>query len=220
LAALIKFTALGIASGLAICSFTPLYGQYDLGHPGGYAGGYSGGHSMGGTHMGRGIRGSGYSYGGFGGGYGIGIGGYSGFGGRSGFGVNSGFGGYSGFGVNSGFGGYGPNYGYGSNYGYGGSRLGYSGLGYSNLGYSNSYFARPSINYSRLYSSGYASPHYLTPYASGYNVQMAPSINVPVRNSNVYSGPMSSDGQPTGDLRPGMVLPDGAVVVSVGSRSQ
>lgn len=42
---------------------------------------------------------------------------------------------------------------------------------------------------------------------------VVPSVQ---RNSNVYSGPVAADGSPTGDLRPGMVLPDGAVVVSVG----
>jgi hypothetical protein len=131
-------------------------------------------------------------YGGYGGSFGgIGIGGYSGLG-------YSNFGGYSGFGY--------P-------YGYSSSRLGYSGLGYSTLGYSNTGYAGLSYsNYSSARPSVYYSPSYSQAYGSPSTV-VVPSVQ---RNSNVYSGPVAADGSPTGDLRPGMVLPDGAVVVSVG----
>lgn len=190
------------ASGIAFCSLTPVFGQHGGGHGGGHSGGHGGGHA-GAVHSGGGSHYSGHSnfggygnYGGYGGGYG-----------RSG--ISIGIGSYPGFGVNSGFGGY------GSSYGYGGSRLGYSNQGYSGLGYSNNYSAQPSVYYSPSYSSGYVSPQYVAPY-----VVSRPRVNVQQSNPNVYSGPMSADGQPTGDLRPGMVLPDGAIVVSVGSSSK
>ncbi len=99
--------------------------------------------------------------------------------------------GFSGY---SGFGGY-SGRGYGYPYGYSSSRLGYSNLGYSGMGYSN-YSAYSAARPSNCYS---------------------PAI---VQRSNVYTGPMSANGQPTGDLRPGMVLPDDAVVISVGSASK
>ena len=182
------------ASGMASASLPPVFGQ---GHGGGHSGGHAGGHTgsqTGGMHAGGGSHYSGHSHhGGYGGGYGLG-------GISIGIGGFSGFGGYSGFGVNSGFGGYGSPYGYGgygSSYGYGGSRLGYS----------NYYSARPSVYYS---------PNVV----SRSSMVVVPSVNVPRSNSNVYTGPMSADGQPTGELRPGMVLPDGAIVVSVGSASK
>ena len=82
-------------------------------------------------------------------------------------------------------------------------------------GYSNNYSGQPSVYYTPSYSSGYVAPQYVAPY-----VVSRPSVNVQQSNPNVYNGPMSADGQPTGDLRPGMVLPDGSVVVSVGSSSK
>lgn len=207
------------ASGIAFCSLTPAFGQHGGGHSGGHAGGAMGGHSgghtmshMGGMHTGSGSHYSGHSihsgYGGYGG-YGLG-------------GISIGIGGYPGFGGYSGFGGYGSSYGYGSSrLGYSGlgySGLGYSGLGYSGLGYSGLGY---SNYYSPTYSSAYVSPQYVAPYSAPYVVSR-PNVGVNVQQSysNVYRGPMSADGQPTGDLRPGMVLPDGAVVVSVGSTSK
>lgn len=195
-----------VVSGIAVCSQTTAFGQHGGGHGGGHSGGsHMGSSHMGSSHMGSSHMGSshhvGNSY----------YGGYGGFGGYGLGGISIGIGSYPGFGINSGYGGYGSSYGYGgSRLGY--SSLGYSGLGYSGLGYSNYYSAQPSTYYSPSYSSSYVSPQYVAPY-----VVSRPSVTVQQRNPNVYSGPMSADGQPTGDLRPGMVLPDGSVVVSVGS---
>ena len=212
-----RATSIGVVAGLVAFSFTPAFGQHGGGahsgggHSGGghSGGGHSGGgHSMGhsgGAHMSGGSNHSGHSshYGGYGGGFGgVGIGGYSGLGYSS-------------------FGGYG---GYGYPYGYSNSRLGYSGMGYSNLGYSNLGYsglgystyssARPSVYYSPSNSQAFVSPQMTNQYYSASpTTVVVPSVQ---RNSNVYSGPVAADGSLSGELRPGMVLPDGAVVVSVG----
>jgi hypothetical protein len=161
---------------------------------GGHAGGgHMGGSHMGGSHMGGMGGGSmhhgGSHYGGYGGGFGgigIGIGSY----GLGGFGY-SGFGGYGGLGYSSlslGYGGYG-------NYGY----SGYS--PYSSYGsYAPQYYsARPvtSVYIAPTYS--YAQPQAYS--VQGYSTQMPAQVN---------------PSAPGSDLRPGMVLPDGAVVTSVG----
>ena len=137
---------------------------------------------------------------------------YGGYGGYSGVGIY-GLGGY-------GLGGYGPGYSglgnYSSPYGYG------YGSGYgSGIGYSNYNSARQSTYYAPAYSSNYVMPQYPVLRPSQYTVMPSSTVASwmvsPQTSSNVYSGAVSAEGQPTGDLRPGMVLPDGAIVVSVDS---
>ena len=158
-------TAFCVAASIALCSFSPVFGQG-----------------------------------------GLGIDGYAGFAGNPGFGAYTGFGGldrYESFSRN------------------GQSRLGYSGIGYSGFGYSNYYSSRPSIYFSPANSSRYGSPQYAQSN-SVPNVVSRQSLGVNAQRSysNAYAGPMSADGQPIGDLRPGMVLPDGAIVISVGTTSR
>lgn len=61
-------------------------------------------------------------------------------------------------------------------------------------------------NHANMHHGAYAVPWKV--YRSGYR-----GYSTPMR----YSGRINAAGQPTGDLYPGMVLPDGAVVVSVGN---
>ena len=205
-------SSLGLAAGLLFsCSGLAFA---DGGHGGGHAGGghvggvgHVGGGSMSSSHhMGSvgGIHhngGSTHHYGGYGGYSGIGIYGLGGYG-LGGYGL-----GYSGFGN------YGSPYGYGYGSGYG-----------SGIGYSNYYSARPSTYYPPTYSPNYVIPQYPVLRPGQYTVMpsstVASRMVSPQTTSNVYSGPVSAEGQPTGELRPGMVLPDGAIVVSVGSSSK
>ena len=114
---------------------------------------------------------------------------YGGYGGGLG-GIGIGYGGY-GLGGYSGFGGYG---GYG-NYG----NSGYS--SYSGYGsYAPQYYsARPTANVYIAPTYGYAQPQVYN--IQGYSTQMPTQVN---------------PSAPGSDLRPGMVLPDGAIVTSVG----
>jgi len=108
--------------------------------------------------------------------------------------------------------------------------MGYGGLGYNGLGYSSRYGSlNPTYRYATPYSnygySNYSSPYSYYQATPGYSANAAT-----VYNNNVYSNavPQASQSpnysvqsppQPvtsTSDLRPGMVLPDGAVVISVG----
>lgn len=194
-----------------------LHAQYGHGGSDGrHSGSHSGGHmgSGGGHHHTGGGSGhyGGSHYGGFGAsGIGLSFGaGYSSFGypglGYSNFGVGPSLG-YSNFGV-------GPSLGYGT-FGVGPS-LGYSNFGYSNYGYvPRAVYVAPAYNYSssRAPAVQYQSTTQLVPsYArSGYS-SMRPSSALPPVTLN-------ADGTPKGELRPGMVLPDGAIVVSVGQSS-
>ncbi len=134
---------------------------------------------------------------------------------------------HSGYGGGFGGGGYGggyyggrPIYGnslYGSSYGSGLSisigRGGYGGLGYSN------YYSAPRA---------YVAPqYYSSPAVRSYQVYSAPVVVTPQYSTSPYSSvapqplmqapaPQPQVGtQYNGELRPGMVLPDGAVVISV-----
>lgn len=172
------------------------------GHGGGGHGGGGGGHhggGGGGHHGGGGGGGHHHHYHGGGSSFGIGIGvGYGGFG-YPGFGYSS-FG-YPGFGS--------PFYGYG----------GYPGYGYS--GYRGYYARRPVYVYPP--APRYTSPRrtvgrvYVTP-APGAYVASGGYVAAPVRQAqpSAYRAEVNAQGEPVGELRPGMVLPDGAVVVSVG----
>ena len=155
---------------------------------------HAGGSMSGGTHHSGSYSGSHHHggssyYGGFGG---IGIGGFS-----SPYGL-----GYSNYGL-----------GY-SNYGLGNSNYGRSysnyGLGYSNYGYSaQPYYSAPVYNYSTSRASAYQQPtqYSNSGYSTGYSTVASPTPRVT----------LNPDGTPSGELRPGMVLPDGAIVVSVGA---
>ena len=146
----------------------------------------------GGGHVGGGHMGAGH-VGGMGGGS-MHHGGshYGGYGGGLG-GIGIGYGGY-GLGGYSGFGGYGGYGGYG-NYG----NSGYS--SYSGYGsYAPQYYsARPTANVYIAPTYGYAQPQVYN--IQGYSTQMPTQVN---------------PSAPGSDLRPGMVLPDGAIVTSVG----
>ena len=117
-------------------------------------------------------------------------------------GISLGYGGY-GLGGYSGFGGYGG-------LGYSSLALGYGGYGnYGNSGYSSYsgygsyapqyYSARPTANVYIAPTYGYAQPQVYN--VQGYSTQMPIQVN---------------PSAPGSDLRPGMVLPDGAIVTSVG----
>jgi hypothetical protein len=172
------------------------------GHHGGGAG-MGGGHHHGGGYSGGHYHGGGYSGGHYHGGYGGGYYGGGYYGGLGGIGLSYGLG-YGGLG-----------YGLGT-YGYSSYPLGYGSYG---LGYGSSYYRSP------LYGSMYTSP---LNYGYGTTVYASPRVYAPARTysaarvvnqapaSNVYQGGVDDKGQPVGELRPGMVLPDGAVVVSVG----
>ncbi len=215
-------SSLGLAAGLILgCSGLAFA---DGGHGGGHAGGghagggHAGGGHAGGGHVGGGSMGSSHHMGS--------VGGVHHNGGSTHH--YGGYGGYSGMGI-YGLGGYGL-----GGYGLGGYGLGYSGFGNygspygsgygSGVGYSNYYSARPSTYYAPTYSPNYVMPHYPVLRPSQYTVMpsstVASRMVSPQTSSNVYSGPVSAEGQPTGDLRPGMVLPDGAIVVSIGSSTK
>ena len=156
----------------------------------GHGGGHSGGHT-GGGHVGGGAHHGGHHYSGGGIGVGIGYGGL-GYGGLGYGGIGYGGIGYGGM-------------------GYGG--MGYSGFGMSTLPYGYRYgapygYSMPSYRYS---APGYGAPRYSSPsYSSrGYTAPSYSSgVVVQAQSSKVWDG--------VSDLKPGMVLPDGAIVVSVG----
>lgn len=143
-----------------------------------------------------------------------------------------------GHGVSVSIGGY-P-YGYGIGYGYGYRGLSYRGFGgyglggygYSSFGYPYSGYVSAYRGYSPYYSSRvvglnyYARPAYVyvptDTYRSGYRYGVAQSsYTVPSDPTETLQQPSadaaSSDAnsQLPADLRPGMVLPDGARVISV-----
>lgn len=141
------------------------------------------------------------------GGYSGGHGGHSGahVGGTHSGGTHHGSHHYSGGGVTMG--------GIGFGIGFGG--MGFGGLGYSGLGYSSSRYGVRGYPY----SSGF---RYGAPY-----VNLVPSYRyaVPSRSYRYASPPVTSRVVPStaprvwdgvSDLKPGMVLPDGAMVISVG----
>ncbi len=168
-------------------------------HHGGGGGGHMGrgaSHMGGGGHMGGTHLGGGYS------GHGVSSFGHSNFG-------------YSGFGY--------PSYSLYGSYGYTRpnvglsiGRLGYGGYGYGGLGlYSNSY----GYPYSNGYYGGYSNNYWPTYY------HQVPASQSPVYQSGygtynqsvpVGGGVSGQAVTSTSDLRPGMVLPDGATVISVG----
>jgi hypothetical protein len=145
------------------------------------------------------------------------------------------FGGGYGFGYdNLGYGGLGYGYGYDSGFGFGGLALDpdyyvspfYSGR-YSNTPYYSPYYssrylygASPSYG---LGGSSYASPAqgyvptdaYQPSYRSGY-AQQEPQYGVPGYDSEFGHRPGLGVNPNTDELRPGMVLPDGSRVLSVG----
>jgi len=194
LLALVLATSLTIASGSA-------YGQR-------YGGGHMGGGHMGGGHTGR------MHHGGMGGGvYHGGSHHYGGYGGYGGFG-SYGLGGL-------GYGGLGY-----SGLGYGG--LGYSGLGYSGYGgYGGLGYSRLALGYGSGYGTGYSAYSGYGSYAPQFysrpaaNVYVAPAYSYAQPQTYRVQGystqmPQVNPSAPGSDLRPGMVLPDGAVVTSVG----
>lgn len=149
-----------------------------------------------------------------------GHGGHGGHGGHSGGGHSGG--GYSGgghmgsshhsthhhSGVGIGYGGFGyGGFGYGG-IGYGG--FGYSGFGMSSGPYGYGYGFGSPYGYPygsiRIPAYSYSAPRYYS--RPGYYAPSSPSVVVSRPAPNVWDG--------VSDLRPGMVLPDGAVVVSVG----
>ncbi|MCA9185446.1 MAG: hypothetical protein R3E01_07445 [Pirellulaceae bacterium] len=190
-------------------------GNFGGGHPGGAH--FSGGHPGPSISGGRDYRGGGSSYNR--GGFSISIGGFGypyGYG-YSGIGIYGAAPSYRYFGTYPGN--YYPSYGYG--YGYGPS---YYGSGSSVIvvygatpSSRTTYYSPPAPGY------GDATVYSTSPYTS---VAPGGSIANPVVSNPAIPNPMSSSPptnsqappQPT-DLRPGMVLPDGSVVVSVDSVS-
>lgn len=211
------------------CSFLmasgqSLYGfQHASGHSGGHSGGNSGGHSGGGG-AGTGASGHNGSHHAHSGGmqHSGGMHHSNSYGGVRGFGVTS-FG-YSGFGVPSyGFSQFGvPSYGF-NNFGYNNIGIG---IGPSTYPYNTSrYYPTPSVPY---YSP--STPSYIPNSGRSYpqrrgsaTLYIPPNTKLDTSSPSTpqkYTGPMSADGQPTGELKPGMVLPDGSIVVSVGSSNK
>ncbi len=167
-------------------------------------------HRGGGGHSSRGYSGHGHGghHGGFsssfyGGNYGRG---HSGFSISIGGGYPFGFGGF-------GFGGLGG-------YGYGG--YGYPYSSYSSLyrGYSP-YYSSSGLGYYRTPSYRYVPAD---PYQSGYRYGTAPAASYGVPGySSEYAHQPSNDPnssaenwESSSDLRPGMILPDGSTVISIG----
>lgn len=75
------------------------------------------------------------------------------------------------------------------------------------LGSSNHFtYGDMAYNHAHMHQGRHFMPS--ATYSLGYR-----GVSTPTR----YTGQVNTAGQPTGDLRPGMVLPDGAVVVSVGN---
>lgn len=121
--------------------------------------------------------------------------------------------------ISSGFGYAGLGYGglgyYSSGYG-----TGYGGLGYNTYGYSWGYpYSSSYGSYGPSYSNVYSYPQpYYQPYinpsgvTSGYQAGYGTFTQPPTVGNNAGGQPLPS----TSDLRPGMVLPDGATVISVG----
>ena len=196
-----------------------------LGLGSGYGGiGYGGlGHSgLGYSGLGYGGLGYGLGYGGLGyGGLGYGGLGYGGLGyGGLGYGLGYGGLGYGGLG-------YGPTglsgLGYSSSYGLGG--MGYGGTAYNRLnygigglGYGSSLGVYDYPPYSS--SSIYVAASYSVVPGSNYSRTSQPGRTATNSVPRVYASPAPAGGQRNAslpnDLRPGMVLPDGAVVTSVG----
>ena len=129
--------------------------------------------------------------------------------------------GYGGFGGYSGYGGY---YGGSSLYGGGlygsglyGSSIGLGGIGIQSYGYPN-YYATPGY-YNLQYSGTRSYGAYSYPQNYGSSAVYSYGNNVPQPRMSEFAYPAPAGtvtGDPlNGELRPGMVLPDGAVVISV-----
>ena len=201
---------LGIAVSGLILGQSSLMAQHHGGHHGG---GHHGGGHHGGGHYGGGHHGGGHhhhhDHGHFGG-YGFGSGFYGGN-------LYSG----SGFSISIG----------------GGYPYGHSGFGYGSLGYggiSDSYYRYPATGYSPIYrgstyyGSAYPDFSYDTAPAYGgstypYGTAIEPQYGVPGYSSEFQHQPVAEPPYSVGrvdpsssDLRPGMVLPDGSTVVSIG----
>lgn len=180
--------------------------------------------AKGGGHGGGGHGGGGYGGGGYGGGGHGGhhmSGGYTGHGRGGQHGHRSSRGVYIGFGSSFGLGGYGySGFGY-SGYGGRGYGYGYSPIGYGGYGWYGGFGGYGGGSYSAPYRSFYATPGYTSYYAVPRYIYVQPSTanyrSVPGTPAN--AGPQAQSTttvtNPSGELRPGMVLPDGAVVVSV-----
>lgn len=78
--------------------------------------------------------------------------------------------------------------------------------------------AVPFLRSPATYSSGYRGnmTNNVRHYTPSYNVVSEPEYQFMEDQSMTYAGPTDAEGNPSGILSPGMVLPDGAVVVSVG----
>lgn len=91
------------------------------------------------------------------------------------------------------------------------SELGYRGAsGHFNYG---DLRANQTQMHSGTYSSGYRGYTQTMPRLQQVRNRVGSRVGY---HSMTYTGPIGADGHPSGVLRPGMVLPDGAVVVSVG----
>ncbi|WP_442510969.1 hypothetical protein SH528x_002620 [Novipirellula sp. SH528] len=207
----LRRVVLGMAIAGLIIGQSSLMAQHHGGgnHGGGHHGGgnHSGHH--GGGHYGGGHYGhSGHNH--FGGGYGYGGGGF--------YGGNL----YSGSGFSISIGG---------GYPYGHSGFGYGSLGYGGLSDSYRYPATgysPIYRGSTYYGSAYPGFSYDTAPAYGgstypYGTAIEPQYGVPGYSSEFQHQPVAEPPYSVGrvdpsssDLRPGMVLPDGSTVVSIG----
>lgn len=213
----VAFAAMGIFAGSASAQH---HGHYGGGFGGGhYGSGFGGGqHSLGYGgigygHSGLGIGGIGYSGTGYSGLNGLGYGGI----GYSGLGYSSLRLGYGGLGYGGlGYGGLG----YGG-LGYGGlgySGLGYGGLGYGGLGYGGIGYGSPLSGYGYDSLSSMRHRDYVSPYSynvlppvARYSVQRVPNVQSLRSAPGMRVNPDDENVQ----LRPGMVLSDGATVISV-----
>ncbi len=114
----------------------------------------------------------------------------------------------------------------GGSYGYGGIGIG---IGLGSLGYGSSYYGNSYNSYPRSYGNSYYGNSYGNSYGnpyygnSSYGTYSSPQYyrSSPVYSTQINTAPAAVVSQPVmgnplnGELRPGMVLPDGAVVISV-----
>jgi len=110
---------------------------------------------------------------------------------------------------------------FGSPLGYGGTGYGgwgYGGFGYGGLGYSSAQrYGYPSYRYGNSYNT--YRPYTATPRYPPQYIYVQPSVALEVPAQAAYAKPQAQPStkvvDPSAQLRPGMVLPDGAIVVSV-----
>lgn len=225
---MLRFSGIAILTGV-FSMFSPAAGfaQHHAGG-GGVAGG---GHHAGG--MTNGMSGGGMHHGG-GGFSGGGV--HHGGGGFSGGGMHHGGGGMTGGGMHHGghhhsYGGggyYGGNNFYGLSIGFGNS--GYGGYPYGSSGYyGGGYYGRPystsigsySVRSYNVVPVPVPVPVYTTPVQSSppvYRSTPSYSVGAPIQRGSLVTSsinPAVSGNPLEGELKPGMVLPDGAVVISV-----